>query len=78
MIDRQAQALIDLIAERGLPSMQSLSPVEARRFYRDRRALTQPAPPDVAEAKGLSAETPHGAIALRLYRPKRPGEAAAT
>ena len=29
--------------------MQSLPPVEARLFYRDRRALTQPEPPPVAE-----------------------------
>ena len=69
MIHRQARALLDLIAERGLPTMQSLSPVEARLFYRDRRALTQPDPPAVAEIAELSAEGPHGAIALRLYRP---------
>jgi acetyl esterase len=74
MIDRQAKALIDLIAERGLPPMQSLTPIEARRFYRDRRALTQPAPPAVAETLELSADTPHGAIPLRLYRPRRNGE----
>jgi acetyl esterase len=67
----QAKALLDLIAERGLPPMQSLSPVEARLFYRDRRALTQPEPPPVAEIAELSADGPHGAIPLRLYRPTR-------
>ncbi|MEO8923486.1 MAG: alpha/beta hydrolase [Caldimonas sp.] len=74
MIDRQAKTLIDLIAERALPSMQSLPPLEARRFYRERRALTQPPSPEVAEAKELAAETAHGSIPLRLYRPARPGE----
>jgi acetyl esterase len=51
--------------------MHTLSPVEARQFYRDRRALTQPEPPPVAEIVELSADGPHGAIPLRLYRPTR-------
>ena len=71
MLHPQARALLDLIAERGLPPMQSLSPVEARLFYRDRRAITQPEAPPVAEVAELSAEGPHGAIPLRLYRPTR-------
>ena len=71
MLHPQARALIDLIAERGLPPMQSLPPVEARLFYRDRRALTQPEAPAVAEIGELVAEGPHGPIALRLYRPSR-------
>ena len=71
MLHPQARALLDLIAERGLPPMHSLSPVEARLFYRDRRALTQPEPPAVAEIIELSADGPHGAIPLRLYRPTR-------
>jgi acetyl esterase len=69
MLHRQARALLDLIEQRGLPTMQSLSPVEARRFYRERRSLTQPEPPPVAEIVDLSAEGPRGAIPLRLYRP---------
>jgi len=71
MLHPQAKALLALIEERGLPPMQSLPPVEARLFYRDRRTLTQPEPPPVAEVAELSAEGPHGAIALRLYRPTR-------
>ena len=69
MLHPQARALIDLIAQRGLPPMQSLPPVEARLFYRDRRAFTQPEAPLVAEISELVAEGPHGAIPLRLYRP---------
>ena len=69
MIHPQAQALIDLIAERKLPPMHTLTPVEARRFYRDRRALTQPPAPDVHEIRELAAEGPAGAIAMRLYKP---------
>jgi acetyl esterase len=69
MLHPQARGLLDLIAQKGLPAMQDLSPVEARTFYRDRRALTQPDPPPLAEIAELSADGPHGAIALRLYRP---------
>ncbi len=69
MLHPQARALIDLIAQRGLPTMQSLSPVEARLFYRDRRALTQPESPPVAEITELTADGPDGPIPLRLYRP---------
>jgi acetyl esterase len=71
MLHPQAKALLALIEERGLPPMQSLPPVEARLFYRDRRTLTQPEPPPVAEITEHSVEGPHGAIALRLYRPTR-------
>ncbi|MDQ6629601.1 MAG: alpha/beta hydrolase [Pseudomonadota bacterium] len=71
MLDPQAKALIDLIAERGLPPMHSLSPVEARAFYRDRRAFTQPEPPAVAEIVELAAPGPAGDISLRFYRPVR-------
>ncbi len=72
MLHPQARALIDLIAERGLPPMHTLTPVQARAFYRERRALTQPPAPDVAEVRELQADGPHGAIPLRLYRPRAP------
>ena len=71
MLHPQAKALLDLIERRGLPPMQTLPPVEARAFYRDRRGFTQPEPPPVAEIAICSADGPHGAIPLRLYRPTR-------
>jgi acetyl esterase len=69
MLHPQARALLDLIAERGVPPTHTLSPAEARAFYLERRAATQPAPPPVAEVRALAAEGPHGAIPMRLYRP---------
>jgi acetyl esterase len=69
MLHPQAKALIDLIEQRGLPAMHTLTPVEARVFYRERRALTQPAAPEVGEIRELQADGPHGTIPLRLYRP---------
>jgi len=69
MIHPQAQALLDLIAQRNLPPMQALSPVEARAYYRDRRTLTQPAAPPVAEVREMQCDGPAGPIPLRLYKP---------
>jgi acetyl esterase len=69
MLDPQAQALIDLIAERGLPPTHLLAPPEARAFYRDRRNFSQPAPRAMAEVQDLAAPGPLGPIPMRLYRP---------
>ena len=69
MLHPQARALLDMIEARGIPPVHVLSPVEARASYRDRRAVTQPEPPAVGEVRDLQASGPHGAIALRLYRP---------
>lgn len=69
MLDPQARALIDLMIERQVPPTHTLPVADARRFYRDRRAFTQPDPPPVGEVRDLQAEGPHGAIPLRLYRP---------
>ena len=69
MLDPQAKALLDLMIERGVPPTHTLSPQDARRFYLERRGVTQPEPRAVAEVVNLAAEGPHGAIPLRLYRP---------
>ena len=55
MLDPQAQALIDLIAERGLPPTHTLSPPDARAFYRERRTFSQPAPRAMADVLDLAA-----------------------
>ena len=69
MLHPGARALLDLIAGSGLPATHTLSPEAARRMYRERRAFTQPAAPDVAQVRALQAPGPRGDIALRLYRP---------
>lgn len=68
MLDPQAQALLDLMAARGVPPTHTLTPDQARAFYRDRRSVTQPAPPEVAQVLDLDAPGPLGVIPLRLYR----------
>jgi len=69
MLHPQARALLDFIEQRGLPPTHTLSPADARAFYRERRVFTQPEPPAVTLVRDLEAEGPHGPIPLRLYRP---------
>lgn len=69
MLDPQAQALIDLMKERGVTPTHLLTPAEARTTYRDRRTFTQPAPPEVAAVRDLAVPGPGGNIAVRSYRP---------
>ncbi len=79
MLHPETRALLDLMTERGVPPTHTLSPADARRLYRDRRAFTQPDPIGMAEVSDLVADGPCGAIPLRLYRPlaARSGEGAA-
>jgi acetyl esterase len=65
MLHPQAQALLDLIQKVGLPPTHTLSPDDARRYYRERRAYTQPDAPEMASVAAIDA----GGIPLRLYRP---------
>ncbi|MBL8346945.1 MAG: alpha/beta hydrolase [Rubrivivax sp.] len=69
MLDPQARALLDLMIEKGVPPTHTLTPVEARRLYRDRRGFTQPEPPVLAEVRDLSMPGPGGAMPMRLFRP---------
>lgn len=68
-LDPQARALIDLMIDRGVPAVHTLTPLEARAMYRDRRSFTQPEPPSVGAVRELSVPGPAGAIGLRLIRP---------
>lgn len=69
MLHPHARALLELIERNGIPPTHTLSPEQARSFYRERRFATQPEPPAVAETRDLQAEGPHGPIPLRLLRP---------
>jgi acetyl esterase len=66
MLDPQARALIDLMQERQVPPVYTLSPTEARRLYLERRGFTQPEAPAVAEIRDLRGDDN---VAMRLYRP---------
>ncbi|WP_251970394.1 alpha/beta hydrolase [Sphaerotilus microaerophilus] len=81
MLDPQARALLDLMEARGVPPTHTLTPAEARKFYRERRFFSQPDPPAVGELRELLIPGPTGPaspIPARLYRPlqaaQQPGE----
>ena len=69
MLHPQARALLNMIEEKGLPPTHTLTPAQARHWYRERRFVTQPKPPEVAQVKELKADGPTGEIPLRSYRP---------
>jgi acetyl esterase len=69
MLHPQAKFLLDLMVERQIPPTHTLSPADARKFYRERRTVTQPEPPAIAETRDLAASGPQGPIPLRLYHP---------
>jgi acetyl esterase len=73
MLHSEARILLDWMVQRGVPPTHSLSPADARRFYVERRAVTQPDPPEVGQVQDLLLPVGAGAASLavpaRLYRP---------
>jgi acetyl esterase len=69
MLHPQAQALLKLMQEKGVPPTHTLTPDGARAAYRDRRAYLQPSPPEVAALRTFAMPGPGGELPLRLYRP---------
>lgn len=69
-LDPQVAALLEAAAKAGRPLMHTLSPAEARQMFRDTRVPLQPPPPPMARVDDLVADTGHGRIALRHFRPR--------
>ncbi|MGC8477875.1 MAG: alpha/beta hydrolase [Acetobacteraceae bacterium] len=69
-LDPDVLLVLDLIRLAGRPPFEQLTPAEAREAYMKSRAILQPEPEPVAEARDLAAPGPHGPIPLRLYRPQ--------
>lgn len=68
MLDPQARALIELMTERQVPPVHTLTVHQARQAYLERRFFTQPDPPAVGSVQALSTD---GGVPLRLYKPPR-------
>jgi acetyl esterase len=69
MLDPQAQALMQLMVERGVPPVNTLTPVEARESYRSRRTFTQPDAPDVFKVEDQVIEYKGVKVPVRVYHP---------
>jgi acetyl esterase len=70
-LDPQAQALLDVMEAVGAPPLYTL-PVAQARAQMHSALCTRGAPLALESVEDLSLPSPHGALALRLYRP-RPG-----
>jgi len=68
-LDPQAQAVIELVARSGRPAYHTLSPKDARHLFLETRPASTPTPPSIGSVRNVLAETPQGAIPLRVYRP---------
>ncbi len=69
MLDPQAKALMQLMIDKGVPPVNTLTPEEARASYRSRRTFTQPDAPEVfkVEDKVVSANGVN--VPVRVYHP---------
>ena len=69
MLDPQAQALMQLMIEKGVPPINTLSPTEARESYRSRRTFTQPDAPEVYKVENKVASANGLNVPVRVYHP---------
>ncbi|CAN5351154.1 alpha/beta hydrolase [soil metagenome] len=69
MLDPDVKQLLDMIKLNGAPPAHTLSPADARAFYREGRRFTQPDAPQVASIEDVSAPGPNGSVPIRCYRP---------
>ena len=75
-LDPQAQRFLEIAERSRRPLLESLAPVDARKFYDEMAALAGGEPPAVFKVEDLEAPGPFGAIPLRIYIPRDPGDTA--
>jgi cation diffusion facilitator CzcD-associated flavoprotein CzcO/acetyl esterase/lipase len=64
--------ILQMMAQMGLPAIDSMSPAEARAFM-EQSAAASPPGPEVGEVVDGTLPGPGGDLAYRLYRPASPG-----
>ena len=69
MLDPQAQELLKLMVDRGVPPVETQTPVQARESYRARRLFTQPDPPPIWGVRDHTVSTPEASFQVREYQP---------
>ena len=69
MLDPQAQALMQLMVDKGVPPVNTLSPAEARASYRSRRTFTQPDAPEVFKVENTHFNQNAVDVPVRIYHP---------
>jgi acetyl esterase len=69
MLDPQAQALMQLMIDKGVPPVNTLTPVQARESYRSRRTFTQPEAPEVYRVEDKLVTYNGVKVPVRVYHP---------
>jgi acetyl esterase len=69
MLDPQAQALMKLMIDKGVPPVNTLTPVQARESYRSRRTFTQPEAPEVHRVEDKLVTYNGVKVPVRVYHP---------
>jgi acetyl esterase len=69
MLDPQAQALMQLMMDKGVPPVHTMTPEEARSSYRSRRAFTQPDAPEVFKVEDKVVSENGVNVPVRVYHP---------
>lgn len=69
MLDPQAQVLMQLMIDKGVPPVHTMTPEEARASYRSRRAFTQPDAPEVFKVEDKLVSANGVSVAVRVYHP---------
>ena len=67
-LDPQAQKILDLIRESGIPPYETMAPALAREYYEKACERGRGEPPEPAAIRDFSIPGPGGDIAVRLYR----------
>jgi acetyl esterase len=70
-LDPDAAFVYQAFQEAGRPAYETLSPEEAREYYRQARLVTNPDPPELKSVEPLSIPAAHGSIPARIYTPRK-------
>ena len=68
-VDPQVRAVLAYLAQLGHPPIDTIPPADARRQYRETRAVLRPAAPILPVVRDIRADGATGSVPLRLYRP---------
>lgn len=71
-LDPDAAFVFKAFQEAGRPAYETLTPDEAREYYRQARFVTNPEPPELKSVEPLAIPAHHGSIPARIYTPKTP------
>jgi acetyl esterase len=71
ILDPDAAFVFKAFQEAGRPAYETLSPDEAREYYRQARFISNPEPPELKSVAALAIPAPHGSIPGRIYTPNK-------